>query len=146
MMIGERTAENIKIQVAAAYLDARQTHMEVRGRDLLTGLPKTIDITTAQASEALTLSVARIVDCVKKVLEDTPPELSADIMDRGIVLTGGGSMLYGLDQVIHRETNIPTMLADDPLSCVALGTGKALEFADHFEDGRTTNFSLRKMS
>ena len=145
MMIGERTSEDIKIRIAAAYPDARQNHMEVRGRDLLTGLPKTIDITTEQASQALILPVARIVECVKKVLEDTPPELAADIMDHGIVLTGGGSMLYGLDKLINRETDIPTVLAEDPLSCVALGTGKALEFTDRFEDGKATNFSMRSL-
>ena len=145
MMIGERTSEDIKIRIAAAYPDARQNHMEVRGRDLLTGLPKTIDITTEQASQALILPVARIVECVKKVLEETPPELAADIMDHGIVLTGGGSMLYGLDKLINRETDIPTVLAEDPLSCVALGTGKALEFTDRFEDGKATNFSMRSL-
>ena len=138
IMIGERTAEEIKIQIAAAYPEARQAQMEVRGRDLLSGLPKNITMTTAQAAAALETQVGRIVDCVKKVLEDTPPELSADIMDHGIVLTGGGAMLYGLDKLIKHCTGIPTMLAEDPLSCVAVGTGKALEFADHFNDSQET--------
>lgn len=127
MMIGERTAEDIKINIGAAFADARTGDMDVRGRDMLSGLPKTINITVNQVAEALHEPVTNIVECVKKVLEETPPELSADIMDRGIVLTGGGAMLYGLDELIRRETEIPTAIADDPLSCVALGTGKALD-------------------
>ncbi|SHF21757.1 rod shape-determining protein [Schwartzia succinivorans] len=134
VMIGERTAEEVKIKIAAAFRDARQAEMDVRGRDLLTGLPKNIRMTTAHAAEALEGQVGRIVGCVKKVLEETPPELSSDIMDHGIVLTGGGSMLYGLDELIKRSTGIPAMIADDPLSCVALGTGKALEYVDRFGD------------
>lgn len=127
MMIGERTAEDIKINIGAAFADAHTGDMDVRGRDMLSGLPKTINITVNQVAEALHEPVTNIVECVKKVLEETPPELSADIMDRGIVLTGGGAMLYGLDELIRRETEIPTAIADDPLSCVALGTGKALD-------------------
>ena len=144
VMIGERTAENIKMEIGGAFPEARQSQMEIKGRDLLSGLPKSIVITTAQVAEALAPSVARIVDCVKKVLEEAPPELAADIMDHGIVLTGGGSMLYGLDELIHRETGIPTMLADDPLSCVAIGTGKALDFVDHFKDGQEMTSVLQK--
>ncbi len=136
MLIGERTAENIKMQIGGAYGNARELQMEVKGRDLLSGLPKSIVLSTAQVAEALAPSVYRIVECVKKVLEEAPPELAADIMDHGIVLTGGGAMLYGLDELIHHETGIPTILADDPLSCVAIGTGKALDFADHFKDGQ----------
>ena len=138
MMIGERTAEEIKMRVAAAYPEARQVEMDVRGRDLLSGLPKNIKVTTAQAAEALEMNVSRIVERVKKVLEDTPPELSSDIMDHGIVMTGGGSMLYGLDALIQHSTGIPTMLAEDALSCVAIGTGKALEYADRFGDTQET--------
>ena len=134
VIIGERTAEELKINVAAAYPEARNVAREVRGRDLLTGLPKMIEVTTAQCGEALTPNVSRIVNEVKKVLEETPPELSSDIMDRGIVLTGGGALLYDLDKLIQRETGIPTMVADDALSCVALGTGKALEFNGSFSD------------
>lgn len=145
LMIGERTAENIKINIGAAFSDARQGHMDVRGRDLLSGLPKTIDVTVQQISEALHTSVTRIVDCVKRVLEDTPPELSADIMDRGIIMTGGGSMLYGLDELIRRETQIPTSLAEDPLSCVALGTGKALDSIDMLDGkGKNVGFGRKK--
>ena len=139
MLIGERTAEEIKIRVAAAYEAARQTEMDVRGRDLLTGLPKNIRLTTAQAAQALSAPIGRIVDGVKAVLEETPPELAADIMDHGIVLTGGGAMLYGFDSLIQKETGIPTMLAEEPLSCVAIGTGKALDFADCLGDGQEMN-------
>ena len=141
MMIGERTAEDIKMNVGAAFADARAEEMDIRGRDMLTGLPKNLVITTAQAAEAMNLSVTRIVEQVKKVLEETPPELSADIMDRGIILTGGGAMLYGLDELIRRETEIPTALADDPLSCVALGCGKALDTFSKF-DGKAQNLKM----
>ena len=110
---------------------------------MLSGLPKNVEINTRQAAEAMHQSVTRIVDCVKKVLEDTPPELSADIMDRGIVLTGGGAMLYGLDELIRRETYIPTALAEDALSCVALGCGKALDTFSKF-DGKAMNLKTGK--
>ena len=145
LMIGERTAEDIKINIGAAFPEARQGHMDVRGRDLLSGLPKTIDVSVQQISEALNSPVTRIVDCVKRVLEDTPPELSADIMDRGIIMTGGGSMLYGLDELIRRETEIPTSLAEDPLSCVALGTGKALDSIGVLDGkGKNLGFGRKK--
>ena len=136
VLIGERTAEDVKMQIGAAYPEARSLQMEVKGRDLYTGLPKSVTVTTAQVAEALQGPVAAIVECVKKVLEDTPPELSADIIDHGIIMTGGGSMLYGLDAWLRHQTGIPAMLADDPLSCVAIGTGKALEFAERFADGQ----------
>ena len=145
LMIGERMAEDIKINIGAAFPEARQGHMDVRGRDLLSGLPKTIDVSVQQISEALNSPVTRIVDCVKRVLEDTPPELSADIMDRGIIMTGGGSMLYGLDELIRRETQIPTSLAEDPLSCVALGTGKALDSIGVLDGkGKNLGFGRKK--
>lgn len=145
LMIGERTAEDIKINIGAAFPEARQGHMDVRGRDLLSGMPKTIDVSVQQISEALNSPVTRIVDCVKRVLEDTPPELSADIMDRGIIMTGGGSMLYGLDELIRRETQIPTSLAEDPLSCVALGTGKALDSIGVLDGkGKNLGFGRKK--
>lgn len=143
LMIGERTAENIKMEVGAAFADARNEVMDIRGRDLLSGLPKTVQINTTQAHEAVCQSVTSIVDCVKKVLEDTPPELAADIMDRGIVLTGGGAMLYGLDELIRRETQIPAALATDALSCVALGCGKALDAFSRF-DGKAMNTRFSK--
>ena len=143
VMIGERTSEAIKINIGSALRDVKEGSLEVRGRDLLTGLPKTIRLAVNEICGALEEPVLRIVQCVKKVLEDTPPELASDIMDRGIVMTGGGSMLFGLDKLIQRETGIPTYLAEDPLSCVALGTGKALDCMDQIGDSLTT---LRKGS
>ena len=141
LLIGERTAEEVKLRVGAAYTAARREQMDIRGRDLLTGLPKNITISTAQASAAIDGSVMRIVDCVKKVLEETPPELAADIMDRGIVLTGGGALLYGMAELIQRETGTPTLVADEPMTCVVLGCGKALDIFDKF-DGKATNTSF----
>ncbi len=138
LMIGERTAEEIKMNVGAAYPSARAVTLDVRGRDTVTGLPKSVDITTAQIAAALEPSVGLIVDCVKTVLENTPPELAADIMDQGVIMTGGGAMLYGLDQLLSRETRIPVMLAEDPMSCVAVGTGKALDVFSKF-DGKASN-------
>ena len=141
LLIGERTAEEIKVRVGAAYTSARREQMDIRGRDLLTGLPKNVTISTAQASVAIEGSVTRIVDCVKKVLEETPPELAADIMDRGIVLTGGGALLYGMGELIQRETGTPTLVADDPMTCVAMGCGKAL---DIFDKATNTTFGRKK--
>ena len=127
LMIGERTSEKIKIEIGAAYPGARNKTVSVRGRDIVSGLPKVITVASDEIATALRDSVDSIVVCVKGVLERTPPELASDIMDHGIILTGGGAMLYGLADLIRKETNIPTMLADDPLNCVALGTGKAIE-------------------
>jgi rod shape-determining protein MreB len=138
IMIGERTAEEMKVQIGTAFPNSRNETMEVRGRDLLSGLPKTVRITSEETREALAEPVALIVQCVKSVLENTPPELSSDIMDRGIVMTGGGSLLHGLDRLIQEETGIPTYLAEDPLSCVALGTGKALESLESLEESLLT--------
>jgi len=138
VVIGERTAEKIKMSIGTALASERNESMEIRGRDLLSGLPKALRITSAETFEALSESIFLIVQRVKSVLESTPPELSSDIMDRGIVMTGGGSMLHGLDKLIQQETGIPTYLAEDPLSCVALGTGKALESLGSIEDSLTT--------
>ena len=138
IMIGERTAEEMKVQIGTAFPNSRNETMEVRGRDLLSGLPKTVRITSEETREALAEPVALIVQCVKSVLENTPPELASDIMDRGIVMTGGGSLLLGLDRLIQEETGIPTYLAEDPLSCVALGTGKALESLENLEESLLT--------
>lgn len=129
LLVGERTAENIKMTIGAAFSGARKERLDIRGRDSVTGMPKTVDVSTEEIVEALSESVGKIVSCVKDVLEQTPPELAADIMDRGIILTGGGAMLYGLAELIRRETDIPTSVADDPLSCVAIGTGRALELS-----------------
>ncbi len=138
MMIGERTAEEIKMNIGTAIRGRREGSMEVRGRDLLSGLPKTVRMSAVETGEALNEPVEAIVQCVKAVLETTPPELAADIMDRGIVMTGGGALLYALDELIQKETGIPTYLAEDPLSCVALGTGKALESIGNLEDSLST--------
>ncbi len=138
MMIGERTAEEIKMNIGTAIRGRREGSMEVRGRDLLSGLPKTVRMSAVETGEALNEAVEAIVQCVKAVLETTPPELAADIMDRGIVMTGGGALLYALDELIQKETGIPTYLAEDPLSCVALGTGKALESIGNLEDSLST--------
>lgn len=130
LTIGERTAEKIKIEIGTARVDDSNEKMEIRGRDLLTGLPKTIEISSEEISESLREAISAITDGVKKTLEQTPPELSADVMERGIVLTGGGALLRNLDKVISDETNMPVFIAENPLDCVAIGTGKALEHID----------------
>ena len=131
LLIGERTAEEINI--GAAYKRPEVVTMEVRGRNLVTGLPKTIVVTSDETLEALREPAMQIVDAVHNVLERTPPELAADIFDRGIVLTGGGSLLSGLDALIEEKTGIATMIAEDPLTAVAVGTGKFIEF-EHEDD------------
>jgi len=132
LLIGERSAESIKMEIGSAGTVEENKEIEIRGRDLLTGLPKTISITSEEVSTSLQDSVHAIITAIKDTLEQTPPELSADIMDRGIVLTGGGSLLHNLDQKISEETNIPVFLADDPLDSVAIGTGKSLDYMKHF--------------
>ncbi len=134
LMIGERTAEEIKIELGAAFFGdtdddrARKEHnYAVRGRDLVTGLPKTVEITATEIQEALAEPVAAILEAIKVCLERTPPELAADLMDRGIVLAGGGSLLWGLDRLVSQETGMPVNMAEDPLTAVAIGTGKVLE-------------------
>lgn len=126
LMIGERTAEEIKISVGCAVPRMKEEWMEIRGRDLLNGLPKNIDISSTEILEALREPVNAIIDAIKLTLEKTPPELAADIMDRGIMLTGGGAVLSGLDRLISEETGMPVNIADNPLDCVALGAGKVL--------------------
>ena len=128
LLIGDRTAEDIKIQVGSAYVRAEESSIEVRGRNLVTGLPKTVTVTSEETREALREATAQIVEAVHSVLERTPPELAADISDRGIVLTGGGSMLQGLEQLIEEKTGITTMTADDPMTAVAIGTGQFIEY------------------
>lgn len=127
LMIGERTAEQIKIEIGSAFPGEKEDKIEVRGRDLVTGLPKTIKISSEEIREALKEPVSSIIDAVKISLENTPPELAADIMDKGIVMTGGGSLLKGLDRLLKEETGMPVHIAENPIDCVALGTGKALE-------------------
>ncbi|KZM55091.1 rod shape-determining protein [Geobacillus stearothermophilus] len=134
LMIGERTAEAIKMEIGSAGNPEGIGNMEIRGRDLLTGLPKTIEISAEEVAEALRDTVYAIVESVKNTLEKTPPELAADIMDRGIVLTGGGALLRNLDKVISQETDMPVIVAENPLDCVAIGTGKALDHIDLFKN------------
>jgi rod shape-determining protein MreB len=124
LMVGERTAEEIKIAIGSAYRLDEELSMEIRGRDLINGLPKTVRVTSDEVREALSEPVASIVEAVKSVLEKTPPELAADIIDRGIILTGGGALLRGLDTLLSEITGIPALIADDPLSCVVIGTGQ----------------------
>lgn len=130
LMIGERTAEEIKITIGSAIAPKVDETLDIRGRDLVTGLPKTLTIKAHEVQRALSEPVAGILEAVKITLEKTPPELAADIMDRGIVMTGGGSLLRGLDELLFKETGMPVHIADDALSCVAIGTGKALESLD----------------
>ena len=128
LLIGERTAEDIKIKIGSVYRRPESVSMDVRGRNLVTGLPKTISVTSEETEEALAGATGQIVDAIHGVLEKTPPELAADIADRGIILTGGGSLLNGLEDLIEEKTGITTMTADDPLTAVAIGTGKYVEF------------------
>lgn len=128
LLIGERTSEDIKIRIGSAYRRPESVSMEVRGRNLVTGLPKTITVTSEETEEALRETTAQIVEAVHSVLEKTPPELAADIADRGIVLTGGGCLLYGLEELIEEKTGITTMTSEDPMTAVAIGTGKFVEF------------------
>ncbi|MFA4875089.1 MAG: rod shape-determining protein [bacterium] len=132
MLIGERTAEAVKIAIGTAYPDGEIRSMEIKGRDLVAGVPKTLEIHSEEVREAIVEPVNAIVEAVKITLERTPPELSADIVDRGIVLTGGGALLRNLDILLREETGLPVIVADDPLSCVVLGSGKALERLDVF--------------
>jgi rod shape-determining protein MreB len=127
LMIGERTAESIKFEIGSAGKPDTNEEMEIRGRDLVSGLPKTITINADEIAGALEDTVAMIVQSVKDTLEQSPPELAADIMDRGIVLTGGGALLRNLDRVLAEETNMPVLVSENPLDCVAIGTGRALE-------------------
>jgi rod shape-determining protein MreB len=125
--LGERTSESIKMSLASAYPLEEELRAEIKGRDLVTGLPKTISITTEEIREAIQEPINAIVDAVKVTLDSTPPELAADIMDQGIVLTGGGALLAGLDHRLHDETGMPIVVAKNPLQCVALGSGQCLE-------------------
>ena len=130
LLIGERTAEEIKIGIGTCYNKSENQKMEVRGRNLVTGLPKTIEVTSEETEEALRDVTTSIIDAVHRVLEQTPPELAADVAVRGIVLTGGGCLLNGLDELIEAKTGINTMTAEDPMTAVAIGTGQYLEYID----------------
>ena len=136
LLIGERPAEDIKIKVGSCYPRAQVDSIDVRGRNLVTGLPKTVTVTSEETEEALKEATAQIVEAVHSVLERTPPELTADIADRGIVLTGGGALLRGLEELLESKTGINTMTAEEPMQCVAIGTGKFVEFlsGSHHEE------------
>ena len=132
LMIGERTAEQVKMEIGSAYkLEGEEEMlMEIKGRDMITGLPKIVEISESQVREALKEPVYAIIESIKTTLEKTPPELAADIMEKGIMLAGGGAYLRGLDVLINKETNMPVHIAESPLDCVVLGAGKALEDFD----------------
>lgn len=130
LLIGERTAEDIKIGVATVYPGSRNEEITIRGRDMVTGLPKTLSITSEEIQRALEEPVSNIVQAARNVLEKTPPELSADIIDRGVILTGGGALLHGIDQLLASELKVPVVIAENPMTCVAEGTGKMLEHLD----------------
>lgn len=140
LLIGERTAEDLKIEVGTAHPEGADRSMDIRGRDLITGLPKTVTVTSRDCLKAFKEPLGQMLDAIHAVLERTPPELAADIMDRGLVLTGGGSLLNDLDRLIREEIGVPVHRVEDPVSCVALGAGKALEhfhvFQDHIEPQR----------
>lgn len=127
ILIGGRTAEMLKIQIGSAQRKSRSLEMDVRGRDIVAGLPKSVKVATDEVVDAIEGPLRVIIHSVKQVLEKTPPELAGDIIDKGIVMTGGGAMLYGLDTLIAEETGVPVYLAEDPVECVAKGTGRALE-------------------
>ncbi len=136
LLIGERTAEQIKMSIGSALLnpEIEKMSIDVKGRDLVTGVPKTIKMTGPEVHESLLETIANIVDVVRIALESTPPELSSDLVDRGIMMAGGGSMLRGLDELISRETGLPVQVADDPLFCVVKGAGKVVDELDTFKD------------
>ena len=135
-MIGERTAEELKMNIGCVYPRIQDIVMDIRGRDLIDGLPKTITIRSSEMMEALEEPAGAIVDAVHSVLEKTPPELAADISDKGIYMTGGGCLVNGLDKLLSEQTGINVMIAEDAISCVALGTGKALDNLDTLDGKR----------
>lgn len=133
LAIGDRTAEDIKIQIGSAIAQVKEEYAEVKGRDLTGGLPKTIKVSSNEITEALQDELREVINAIKKVLQETPPELAADIMDKGMVLSGGGALLRNLDQLITKTINVPCYVADDALLCVVKGTGKALENLDLYK-------------
>ncbi len=144
MMIGERSAEELKLSIGSAYRRETEEFKEIRGRNLLTGLPITVNISSTDMLEALRDPVQEIVDTVHAVLERTPPELAADISNKGIILTGGGALLYGLDKLIADRTGIQALVANEPVSCVARGTGKALEWVQFLQSNIVEDNSTKK--
>ena len=144
ILIGEKTAEELKVNVGTVYKRSAPVNMDIRGRNLVTGLPNVVNITSEEIYEALKEPASMILETIHKVLEKTPPELAADIYERGIVLTGGGALIYGLDKVIKEETGINAVLAEDALSCVAIGTGQYIAYNNKFESAR--NSFLQKIT
>ncbi|MFI3236888.1 MAG: rod shape-determining protein [Lachnospiraceae bacterium] len=136
LLVGERSAEDLKIKIGCVFRSKEEEFMDIRGRDLVTGLPMTVSVSSYELEEALRDTVEQIVDTIHSVLEKTPPELAADIADRGIVLTGGGCLVSGLEELIHERTGIDTMTAEDPLTAVAIGTGKFVEFLADYKEGK----------
>ena len=143
LAIGERTAEELKIRIGCAFPKAVNNSLSIRGRDLSTGLPKTITVTSMEAMEAISEPVSSIIDTIKTTLETTPPELAADIMEDGITLSGGGALLSGLDKLIEKETDMKVNIANEPLNCVAKGTGMVLEHIDTLKSVLLTPRKLR---
>jgi rod shape-determining protein MreB len=148
LFIGDRTAENIKMEIGSAYSLEQELEMEIKGRNLINGLPENLIVTSVEIREALSDPIMEVVEAIKVTLEKTPPELSADIIDQGITLAGGGALIRGLDELIHQETGIQVNIASDPLDCVATGTGKCLENMDKYADAladdtdRYNNFQI----
>lgn len=142
LMIGDRSAEEIKIKIGSVFPQEEEKTLEVKGRDLISGLPKTIEMTSEQVREAISEPISSIIDAIKFTLEKTPPELASDIIEAGIMLTGGGALLTGLDKLITKETDMPVHIANEPLNCVALGTGMVLE---HIDTLRNVLISTRKL-
>jgi rod shape-determining protein MreB len=134
LLIGESTAEKVKILIGTVMLDSPQGSMDVKGRDLITGVPKTIILTSAEVNEALLETIANIVDVVRVALENTPPELASDLVDRGIVMAGGGSLLDGLDRLLAKDTGLPVKVAEEPLLCGVKGAGRVLERIEFFRE------------
>ncbi|MCM3773079.1 rod shape-determining protein [Priestia aryabhattai] len=130
LLIGERTAEEIKVKIGTVFPKARNEELDIRGRDMVSGLPRTVTVYSEEVEEALRESVSVIVQASKSVLERTPPELSADIIDRGVILTGGGALLHGMDQLLAEELKVPVLIAENPMDCVAVGTGIMLDNID----------------
>ncbi len=139
LLIGERTAENVKLEIGSAFPSEKEETMEIKGRNLLNGLPENIIVNSAEIRDALVEPLSRVIDAIRSTLEETPPELSADIIDHGITLAGGGALLRGLDKLINRETGMPVYIAEYPLDCVAEGTGKILEHINDYQDALTEN-------
>ena len=139
LLIGERTAESVKLEIGSAYPSGNEAAVEIKGRNLLSGLPENISVTSAEIRDALVEPLTRVIEAIRATLEKTPPELSADIIDHGMTLTGGSALLRGLDRLISRETGIPVYIAEYPLDCVAEGTGRILDDISSYQDALTEN-------